>query len=398
MEVPAAPSASAPGWRLATVGGVPVYVARSWPVFGVVLAALVGSSLLDSAPSLGWLAYATGAGFALLLLASVLLHEAAHAAAALGCGYRVERVVIDLWGGHTAYESPRVRPGHSALVAVVGPLANGALAALGWALGQVVTSGVPGFLVTVFTVSNLALAGFNLLPGLPLDGGHLLDALVWTATGRRHLGLLVAGWAGRALVVALVAWTIVVPFAVGTAPSFLRVGLVALIGAVLWSGATQAVRAGRAAATLSRVDVRDVLRPVITVAPDTRVEEVWPDPVPGRVVLVRGGPGDRGDAGGSGDPVGVLAVPGAAGAPPVSLPAGTPVSALCARQPRGWVVRVDPADPPTLADVVARMVSLSASVIALARTGQDAYGVVVADDIGHALAALTPSGPGEAAT
>lgn len=371
------------GWRLATVGGVPVYVARSWPVFAVGLAVVFGSHVLASAPGLGWVAYAAAAAYAVLLLASVLVHEAAHAAMARGCGYRVDRVVVDLWGGHTAYESGRITPGRSALVAGVGPLANVALAALGRAVGTVVDDGVPGFLVVVFTLSNLALAGFNLLPGLPLDGGYLLDALVWKATRRRHVGLLVAGWAGRAVVAGLVGWSVLLPLVRGTPPSFLSIGLVALVGAVLWSGATQAVRAGRGARSLTRVELRDVLRPALAVPADTPVARLPPDPVGNRVVAV---------CSGDGTPVGVLRAPADAAGEPVGVPSETPASALCARQPPGWVLDVDPADPPTLSDVVARMVALPASVVVLARDG-DVYGAVVADDVGGALAALTPSGP-----
>ena len=50
-------------------------------------------------------------------------------------GYRVNRVVADLWGGHTAYDTAQSRPGPSALVAVVGPAANGAIALAGLAAG-----------------------------------------------------------------------------------------------------------------------------------------------------------------------------------------------------------------------------------------------------------------------
>ena len=46
-------------------------------------------------------------------------------------------------------------------------------------------------------LSNLIVAVFNALPGLPLDGGRALRAVVWAVTGDRHTGTEVAGWVGR---------------------------------------------------------------------------------------------------------------------------------------------------------------------------------------------------------
>ena len=60
--------------------------------------------------------------------------------------------------------------------------------------------------VLIDRVLNLLLAGFNLLPGLPLDGGAILQSLVWGASGRRDRGLVVAGWAGRVVAVGVFLW------------------------------------------------------------------------------------------------------------------------------------------------------------------------------------------------
>ena len=71
-----------------------------------------------------------------------------------------------------------------------------------------------------FTWLNLLLAGFNLLPGLPLDGGQLVQSLVWEVTGRRDLGLVVAGWCGRLLAVAVLLWYVARPLAEGDTDLF----------------------------------------------------------------------------------------------------------------------------------------------------------------------------------
>ncbi|HEY5473415.1 MAG TPA: M50 family metallopeptidase, partial [Candidatus Limnocylindrales bacterium] len=122
----------APGWHLATIGGVPVYIGKSWPFIALFIAATYGPGVVNSRPDLGVGAYVVAVAFAVLLLISVLAHEASHALVATRMGYRVNRVVADLWGGHTAYDSSSARPGASALVAIAGPAANALLAAVGW--------------------------------------------------------------------------------------------------------------------------------------------------------------------------------------------------------------------------------------------------------------------------
>ena len=102
----------------------------------VIIVATFGPQISRSRPDLGLRAYLVAAAFSVLLLVSVLAHEAAHAVVATRFGYRVNRVVADLWGGHTAYDTAQSRPGPSALVAVAGPAANGVIAALGWLPGR----------------------------------------------------------------------------------------------------------------------------------------------------------------------------------------------------------------------------------------------------------------------
>ena len=112
--------------------------------------------------------------YAVLLLLSVLAHEAGHALVARRFGFRVDRVVADLWGGHTVYDSSTSRPGTSAAISVSGPVAN--LAArrhrVRGAPGGLEPDGVVGLLLFAVTLTNAFVGVFNLLPGLPLDGGY----------------------------------------------------------------------------------------------------------------------------------------------------------------------------------------------------------------------------------
>ena len=105
------PSERPPGVRVGSIAGVPVYIGRGWALIALVLVALIGPSTAAQRPDLGLLAYGVGVLYALLLLVAILVHEAAHAIAARSFGLPVLRIVADLWGGHTAFESGRSTPG-----------------------------------------------------------------------------------------------------------------------------------------------------------------------------------------------------------------------------------------------------------------------------------------------
>ena len=93
-----------PGIRLARVGGVPVYLSPSWFVIAAIIVLTFGPNVRSAMPQLGAAgAYLVALVYAVLLAISVLCHEAAHAVVARFSGYAVARVVVNLWGGHTAF-------------------------------------------------------------------------------------------------------------------------------------------------------------------------------------------------------------------------------------------------------------------------------------------------------
>lgn len=222
--------------------GVPVIVARSWFVIAAIVTFLFAPSVPGAVGVTGPLAYLVAFAYALLLFASVLVHEISHAAAARTIGMPATHVVIDLWGGHTQFDSEASSPGRSFYVAVVGPLSNALVATLAWLfLVALSPSGVTRLLVGALAVTNGFVAAFNLVPGLPLDGGRLLESLVWKVTGERSTGTLVAGWGGRVVAVTLVGWALGWPLLSGGQPRLVTVAWSALIGAFLWHGASQAI-------------------------------------------------------------------------------------------------------------------------------------------------------------
>ena len=112
----------------------------------------------------------------------------------------------------------------------------------------------------VTSVREFVVAVFNLLPGLPLDGGFLVDSLVWRITGRRESGLIAAGWCGRVVtvlvVLALVGW----PLLNGEPPDLFNLVWGLFIGGFLWVGATNAIRSGRGSRLLAGIRIDSVWR------------------------------------------------------------------------------------------------------------------------------------------
>ena len=191
------------GWELLKIRGIPLRVHPSWFViltittvmFQAQVAADVGT---DLAVAITWCA-----GFltALLLFVSVLLHELGHSLVALREGVKVRSITLFLMGGVARVEKECGTPMGALRVAAAGPLVSLVLAGL--LLGSVPmmqpSSPLAANLLSQLAGLNLALALFNLLPGLPLDGGLILKALVWKFTGSRSRGIQVATASGRAL-------------------------------------------------------------------------------------------------------------------------------------------------------------------------------------------------------
>lgn len=243
---------STPGVCVATIRGVPIYLARSWPVVTALIVLFAGLKIESRHPFLSLPgAFLVALAFTGVLLVSLLVHEAAHAAAALKLGCRVPSIVVHLGGRHSEYDSSVTRPMSMALLAIAGPAANAFLAVFGlMALRIVPHGGVASLFVGVTTFINVVLAGFNLAPGLPMDGGLLVQSVLWRITGRRERALLAVGLWGRVLSVLVFLW-----FAGGAVVDPRPVNLAILVWALfmaihLWMGATKAISSGQMAPPL----------------------------------------------------------------------------------------------------------------------------------------------------
>ncbi|HLY34443.1 MAG TPA: site-2 protease family protein, partial [Jatrophihabitantaceae bacterium] len=134
--------------------------------------------------------------------------------------------------------------------------------------------------------SNGVVAVFNLLPGLPLDGGRLLRAVVWRLGHNRLRGTRAAAWTGRVVAVLLGLSALVVDRSnFGVSAGIITIAL----AAYLWFGATQALRMGEMLERMPQVQLRALLRPGLLIPSDVSVAEalrrVWAGNARGLVVV-----------------------------------------------------------------------------------------------------------------
>lgn len=263
------------GIRLGTFVGAPVILSPTWFLIGAFVVFTFGPSVHDYLPELSRSQdYVVAATYALLLLVSVLVHELAHALLARAYALPVTRIVADVWGGHTQFAAEASRPVPSAVVSVGGPAANLVLAVVGMTVRNAHTGGVPGLLGNALYYSNLLLALFNLLPGLPLDGGRVVESLFWGLTRERSTGTLVAGWCGRLVAVAVLFFGVFLPFFRDGSPDATLLLWSALIAGLLWTGATQALQWGGMRRKAGRLDARRLARPAVPVHSTWTLAEV----------------------------------------------------------------------------------------------------------------------------
>ena len=210
--------------------------------------------------------FSFGMLLAVLLFVSVFIHELAHAIAAWGFGRKVSTIVLTLWGGHTSFDARNLTPTVVGVTAIAGPAAN-ALIAVGGSL--VLNAGLVSgtlFGVTEWLVrANILLAVFNVLPGIPMDGGKVLQSAVWAGTGDRLKGALVAGWAGRVIAVAVVIFTIGYPIARGDGVDIVSVAFAALLFSVIWPAASAAIKAVGTQARRESAVIANIMRPAVGV-------------------------------------------------------------------------------------------------------------------------------------
>ncbi len=184
--------------RVGNLFGIPFYVNPSWFLVLALVTFDFGGDLTNFSGLSGVLPWFLGFVTALLLFASVLAHELGHSFVAIQQGIEVKSITLFLFGGLASLDKESKSPLEAFLVAIAGPAVSLLLFALLTAVqanANLASSlaSIVGLLASI----NLALALFNLIPGLPLDGGNILKALVWQVTDNPHKGVLFASRVGQ---------------------------------------------------------------------------------------------------------------------------------------------------------------------------------------------------------
>jgi len=208
--------------KLATLFGIRIGVSASWFIVLFLLLYFLterfrASLGLELTPAFGVAALGSA-----LFFGSILLHELGHALAAKREGIEVQGIDLFIFGGVMKMSREGGTAGSMFRISAAGPLVTllivlgaGALAVtlLGWgntAQAAQLDAGLGATaaeqLVALVLALNVVLLVFNLLPALPLDGGQMLRAAIWGATGDRVKGTRVASVLGQGLSYLLIAY------------------------------------------------------------------------------------------------------------------------------------------------------------------------------------------------
>jgi Zn-dependent protease len=265
-------------FKLGRVAGIPLSANWSVIFIGGLLTVSLATGVLPAAaagiaPLTAWLLGLVGAA---VFLGSLIAHELGHSVVARRAGVAVDEITLWLFGGVAKLRSEPRTADDELRIAAAGPAVSAALAAgFGVAAFGLAGLGVPAALVALvgwLGVVNAALAIFNLLPGLPLDGGRILRAWLWRRRGDKLSATVTAAGAGRLLGGGLMALGVIQLLGGGA-------GLwTAAIGFMLFNAAKAELVGQRARHSLQDATVGEVMEPIPPVVP-ADATAMWMMPV-----------------------------------------------------------------------------------------------------------------------
>jgi len=213
--------------------------------------------------------------FALLFYVSILVHELAHAFVARAAGFPVHDITLWVLGGYTAYERKSPSAWREGLIAAAGPAITIVLGLMcKWAAAlPSITDDRVYVLLQALAISNIWLGIFNSLPGLPLDGGAVVRAIVWGITGNESRGTIIAAWAGRIVAVLVVALPFYFAWQAGGGVDMGSLVFTLFIAAYLYQGASANLTRARLTTRMPTLTAEMFTKPAVRVEAATPLSE-----------------------------------------------------------------------------------------------------------------------------
>jgi Zn-dependent protease len=230
-----------------------VLIKPSIVLMGVVLVALFAPRFEDRSDANP---YALATAFVIALYVSVFIHELAHVFAARQFGMRVQSVTLHLLGGETLIEGESRTPWQELWISISGPLTSLGIGISSLSLSRSMDGTTSDILWSVGYV-NILVAIFNMLPGLPLDGGRVFRAIIWQVTGREETGVRIAAWIGRAAAIGVVAFALLNRD--GDNQLGVNIAIALLVAWFLWQGASDALRNASRSSRINMLVARSIV-------------------------------------------------------------------------------------------------------------------------------------------
>ena len=182
-------------FRIGSLFGIPIKLDVSFLLILPIFAWLIGAQIellvgplnavfgtgLDAAPlTAGYRPWILGLTAAIGLFVGVVFHELGHSLVAIRYGYPIDSITLWIFGGLAQLTDQPDDWKQEFLIAIAGPIVSILVGVVSYLLMIITPTQFDGvvFVLAYLALLNIALAGFNMLPAFPMDGGRVLRSLL----------------------------------------------------------------------------------------------------------------------------------------------------------------------------------------------------------------------------
>lgn len=203
--------------KLGRIFGIEIGLHYSWVIIALLITLSLAGHFQTMNPNWGASTiWATAVVTGLLFFAAIIVHELSHAVIAKARGLPVRAITLFALGGVAQIDKDAEDAKTEFWMGIVGPITSAVIGAgclaLAYALGwtperEMMTAPTPLLALLVWLgYINIALAVFNMIPGFPLDGGRVLRAIIWWATGDANRSTRIAAQVGQLVAFLFIIW------------------------------------------------------------------------------------------------------------------------------------------------------------------------------------------------